>query len=57
MLYGSNLTWLEMYMVDDPDETVWWDLHGVAQEEVRLGKEKLCIFVGREEGVEDVKKT
>lgn len=57
MLYGSNLTWLEMYMVDDPDETVWWDLHGVAQEEVRLGKEKLCIFVGREGGFEDVKKT
>lgn len=57
MLYGSNLTWLEMYMVDDPDETVWWDLHGVAHEEVRLGKEKLCIFVGREGGFEVVKKT
>lgn len=63
MIYISNLILLEMYMVGDSDRTVWWDLDCEAQEEVSLIKEKLCMFMGRENTetrkgkFEDAKKT
>lgn len=63
MIYISNLILLEMYMVGDSDRTVWWDLHWEAKGEVSLIKEKLCMFMGRENTetrkgkFEDAKKT
>lgn len=56
ILRGTNV-------VEDPSQTVWWDLHRVAQEEAGLRNEKLCVSVGkgrresREGKSEDAKKT
>lgn len=34
----SNIILLGMYMVDDSDKTVWWDLHWVAHGKAGLRK-------------------
>lgn len=62
MTYVSNLIVLSMYMVDDSDKTVWWDLSWVAQGKAGLRKEKLHKFLGRgtesrEGKLEDVETT